>query len=132
MLCEVNQSMWVVSEEEQGRAKHTSAPALSLWVTFILLHYTSFPVSTLAEHPFTCVCFRETFFHMFALIRHPLPMCLIKTSFDITSFPKKLEVSASCPCLVMTCSHIACAGSVYRHMVYKKAFTQEGNTEISY
>jgi hypothetical protein len=50
--------------------------------------HTSFHVSATAKHPFNCVCFRKTFFHMLALA---------KTSFDITDFPKKPEVSISCP-----------------------------------
>jgi len=29
-----------------------------------VLHYLSFCVLVLAEHPFTCVCFRETFLHV--------------------------------------------------------------------
>ena len=32
------------------------------------LHHVSFHAFALAEHPFTCVCFSQTFLHMFALV----------------------------------------------------------------
>lgn len=61
-----------------------------LWVMFTLLHHryfhvcyvqTSFHLCLLQENILSDVCFRKTSF------------CLSKTSFDITNFPKTLEVS---------------------------------------
>jgi hypothetical protein len=34
-------------------------------------YYVSFYMSALAEYPFTCVCFNETFLHESALSKHP-------------------------------------------------------------
>lgn len=48
-------------------------------VTFILLHFGSF-------HPFTCVGFMKTVFHMFALPRHTFTYVPQETIMDITNF----------------------------------------------
>jgi hypothetical protein len=41
---------------------------------------------SLSKHPFTYVCFRKTFFPMFASAKHPFNVCPNKTSFNITNF----------------------------------------------
>jgi hypothetical protein len=58
-------------------------------------HHMSFHVFAIAKHPFTCVCFSETFFHVSPLAKRFFTCPQSKTSFDITDFPKKPEVSTS-------------------------------------
>ena len=64
-------------------------------VIFKLLLHRSCHVAAIAKHPFTCVFFRKTFFHMSALAKHSFFVCSSKPSFDITDIPKKLEGSTS-------------------------------------
>ena len=43
----------------------------------VIFHHMSFLMLALAEHPFTCVCFSETFLHMSALAKcHFTCICL--------------------------------------------------------
>ena len=60
-------------------------------------HHTSFHMSAITKHPFIYICFNETFFqHEYLLHQNSLsPVCPRKTSFGITEFPKKPEVSTS-------------------------------------
>jgi hypothetical protein len=45
---------------------------------------------------YICIPFKHhAYFHVSALAKHPLPVCPSKTSFGITDFPKKPEVSTS-------------------------------------
>jgi hypothetical protein len=63
-----------VSLVMNGEAEQTKAQCLSptlCGVIFILLHQEFFHVSAIANHPFTCVCFRKTVLQVFALARHP-------------------------------------------------------------
>lgn len=94
-LRKANQYMNTVREEYKGRPNQTSAQCLSpsvYGVIFMLLHQASFHVSPPEKHPLTSACFRKTVFHVVSVLS---PMYPRKTSFDITNFPKKLEVSTS-------------------------------------
>ena len=64
---QINPWLWLVktSEVEQTKAQRCGD-------IFILLHSGSFYVFAISKHPFTCVCFRKTFFSH---------VCLSKTSF---------------------------------------------------
>jgi hypothetical protein len=73
--CKVNQYMCVISQEQRGGAKQ-GKPRLELSLSvgsdsYSSEHHLSLLMSAIAKHPFTCVCFRKTFFHMSALARHP-------------------------------------------------------------
>lgn len=75
--CKVNQNMCVlVKNSEVEQSKPILELPLSVGILFIFLHYESFHKSAIAIHPFICVCFS-------------------KTSFDLTDFPNKPEVSTS-------------------------------------
>lgn len=117
-LCEADQSTLVLSEERQGRAKHTQCSGLvpdCLWghiytpspqvLSRVCHSRTSFPLCLLQENLLSdvclaehspCVCFSERCFHLclpqantLSRVRSP------KLSCDLTDFPNKLEVSTS-------------------------------------
>ena len=97
-LCKVNNtSMLLVknSEVEKNQTNAQCSSPTTCGVVFILLHHGSFHVFAVAKHPLTCVCSVKTFFHMSASAKHPFTCVPSKTSFDITDFPKKLDVSTS-------------------------------------
>ena len=52
MQCKANQSMQVVSEEQQGRAKRTNAWAPNVWGSYLYSFWTSCV--------FSCVCYSKT------------------------------------------------------------------------
>ena len=90
--------MLVVSEEQQGRTEQTSAqgPTVCGVIFIFLLNIV---------YLFSYVCYSKTSFHLCLLQENSLshvyssktsflPVFLNKT-FDMTNFPKKLEVSTS-------------------------------------
>ena len=76
--------------------KHTKpmlGARLPLSVASYLYYFVKRPFTfAVSKHSFTCICFRKIFFHVSALARLLLPVGSIKTSFDLTNFPKKPEV----------------------------------------
>ena len=86
----------VVKNSEVEQSKLTFTLPLSLGRIYIPSeHHTPFYMFAIVKHPFNCVCVRKPFSHMSASARHPFTRASSKTSFYITAFPKKQEVSTS-------------------------------------
>ena len=67
-------TLYKVNEEWGDRANQTKAQCSCptvCGVIFTFFPQVSFHVSAISKLPFTVVCFRKTFSHMFSLARHP-------------------------------------------------------------
>lgn len=90
MKCKEKKKIPVSLGKNGGGTKQPSAqaPSVCTVICILFLHHTSFYMSAVAKHSFTCVGFRKAFFYLCSPARHHV-IC------DVTKFPRKVEVSTS-------------------------------------